>query len=165
MAAPFGNTNSLKTATRVHRLIVGTLPKKLVRVNRYVRQYRRSLEEVTAEQHGEVDVTAAHHIDCAVSHEQHSQICRWLLREKLETMATADIRECSKQLATAKDSRNRAVGLLELDTSHNMWDALDAKALPHVGDPPADATRDDNNASGCEDSGPQTHDTDEPRED
>jgi len=57
----------------------------------------------------------AHHIDAAATHEQHGAVCRWLLRQRIETMATPDIIKCSQAIAQAKDARNRAMTLLGLN--------------------------------------------------
>ena len=46
--------NALKNGAAVHRLIVGTLPSKLAKVQRYARQYRRDLEQCVVDAHGEV---------------------------------------------------------------------------------------------------------------
>ena len=122
---PKGNLNGAKSGTQLYRLVVGNLPAKLVRVQRYVRLYRRNLEDATMEVHNEVGMMHAHHIDAAVQHEQHCQVCRWLLRERIDKMSTADIRECSKQMASSKDARNRAVALLNLDYDRAA-EAIDA---------------------------------------
>ena len=117
-----GSMNAIKNGTSLKRLVVGQLPAKMVRVQRYARQYRRELEEAVASAHGAVDLTQAHLIDAAASHEAHAAICRWLLREKLPTMSVSDIRECSKQIATAKDARNKAVIGLDLNPPEQTID-------------------------------------------
>lgn len=111
--------SALKNGSRISRLALGELPKSMFRVTRYAREYRRTLEDAVCAVHGnEVDLTRAHLIDAACTHEQHAQVCRWLLRERLDKMSTADIRECSKQIASSKDARNRAVEQLQLDPDH-----------------------------------------------
>jgi len=128
--APMGNMSAVKNGTRLNRLVLGNLPKALYRVQRYAREYRRGLEAAVAEVHnGEVSLTHAHHIDAACTHEQHCQVCRWLLRERITTMSTSDIRECSKQMATSKDARNKAVSLLAIDKPpQDPWMVLDAES-------------------------------------
>ena len=114
--APQGNRNALINGSRIQRLALGQLPKDMSRVTRYCRSYRLALEAAVASVHGgEVDLVKAHLIDAAATHEQHAQVCRWLLRQRIGKMSTSDIRECSKQIAGAKDARNRAVAALQLD--------------------------------------------------
>lgn len=106
----------MKHGARIERLALGQLPKDMARVTRYCREYRLVLEEAVRRVHGnEVGVTHAHLIDAACTHEQHAQVCRWLIRRRIKTMSTADIRECSAQIAKAKDARNKAVSKLQLD--------------------------------------------------
>jgi len=136
--APIGNTNGMTNGSRIHRLSLGVLPAKLSRVTRYCQEYRRGLEAVVAENNdGNVTMSQAHFIDSACTHEQHGQICRWLLRQRMETMSTSDIRECSKQMATAKDQRNRAVERLGIDRD-TAADAIEAlySIVPTEGDSP-----------------------------
>lgn len=118
--------NRLKNGSKMVRLSVGELPTKLSRVTRYVRKYREILETEVAEAHGEISLTQAHLIDSACGWEQALGVLRWLLREKLAVMSVADIRECVKSQATARDNRNKAVMALELDRPPaNPWDAID----------------------------------------
>lgn len=115
--------NNLKNGTRITRLSLGELPRKLSRVTRYCREYRKSLEAATAEAHGgEVTMTLAHHVDAACGHEQHLQIMRWLLRTKIDSMSNSDIIACSRAMADARDKRNRAVQQLDLDPKPEPMD-------------------------------------------
>jgi hypothetical protein len=107
--------NNLRNGSRVTRLALGALPKALSRVTRYCQAYRRGLETAVVEAHGEVTLSQAHHVDAACGHEQHVQICRWLLRERIGTMSTGDIITCSRTMAQARDARNKAVEQLDLD--------------------------------------------------
>ena len=144
--APFGNTNGAKNGTRMTRLILGELPPSMSRVTRYCRKYRRALEQATEAAHGDVTVAMAHLIDAACTHEQHAQVCRWLLRDRIDKMAAADILECSKQITAAKDSRNRAVKALNLDQhDKNVFDAL---SQPVADDAAQDADHGDATDSG-----------------
>ena len=125
MAAPLQNLHAAKNGTRITRLIVGNLPKPLHRVQRFVLQYRRTLEDAVIEVRNEVGLIDAHVIDAACKHEQHAGVCRHLLRQKIETMSVADVRECSKQIATATDARNKAVRELQLERDESrIFDAL-----------------------------------------
>lgn len=124
--APIGNRNAMTNGSRISRLSLGELPKEMSRVTRYCRDYRRALEAVISTQSdGEVNLTQAHLIDAACTHEQHAQVCRWLMRRRISKMSTADIRECSKQIAQAKDARNKAVERLGLDRD-KAGDAIEA---------------------------------------
>lgn len=124
--APVGNLNATRNGARLHRLAFGELPPQFSRITRYCRAYRRALETEVLAVHGEVSFTHAHYIDSACGHEQHGAICRWLLRERLDTMATADIRECARAVAGARDSRNKAMRELGLDrdSQANVLQAL-----------------------------------------
>jgi len=117
--------NSLKNGARMYRLTIGELPKQLSRVTRYCRKYRMGLEAAVADAHGEVTLTMAHHVDAAAGHEQHLQVMRWLMRQKLDKMSVADVVKCSSAMAKARDDRNRAVQALNLDRDATA-DAIDA---------------------------------------
>jgi hypothetical protein len=124
MPAPLNNVNAAKTGTKLVRLTVGELPTKLNHVKIEGRRYRRALEAAVTDVHGEISVTDAHAIDTATAATIHAGICRWLLRQKLPTMAAADVLACSRELLKAKETRDRAVRLLRLDV--NRRDAIDA---------------------------------------
>jgi len=78
-------------------------------------RYRRALEAATIAVHGQVGLTEAHHIDAAGAAETHAQVCRWLLRQRLDDMTHADILSCSREIPRAKADRNRAIAALNLD--------------------------------------------------
>jgi hypothetical protein len=107
--------NGLKNGTRISkRLVVGELPKQLLAVRREARSYRRFLEGETLQVKDEINTTDAHLIDTASAATIHAGICRWLLRQKISTMTTADILACSRELIRAKQVRDAAVKALEL---------------------------------------------------
>jgi hypothetical protein len=112
-----GAMNALKTGAGIARtrLVVGELPKQLLSVRREGRSYRRALESAVLNTRSEITATLAHHIDTASAATIHAGICRWLLRNKIATMTTADILACSRELIKAKQARDAAVKLLELD--------------------------------------------------
>lgn len=111
-----GNMNALRNGSKAsYRLILGDLPKPLERVKRNARQYRRDLEAAVQDRHGDIDIIRAHAIDAAVGAETHASICRWLLNTKIDSMSVADIVTCSREIARAKDTRNRIVRQLGLD--------------------------------------------------
>ena len=125
MSAPKHNLNAVQNGTRLRRLTLGTLPRQMERVTRRARQYRRDLENLTFDKHGEVNAVQAHAIDAAVSYEVHASVCRWLLREKLGDMQPSDILQCSAAIPRAKADRNRSVAALGLDRrSSDPWDAV-----------------------------------------
>ena len=120
--------NNLRNGSRLVRLALGELPPKLSRVTRYSRLYRAQLEEAVCQSHGEVTLTQAHLVDSAAGWQQALGVLRWLMREKLAEMSVADIRECVKAMAAARDARNRAVMALDLDRPPpNPWDLVDVK--------------------------------------
>lgn len=136
----------MKNGASVHRLTIGELPDVMRRQLATSRRYRRELEQLVAEVKGEVSVIDAHYVDEAVGAETHAALCRWLLRERLQSMTTADIVICSKEILKSKGVRNRAVEQLALDRV--QADAIDA--LYHIkGDatPTPDATPDQSPAS------------------
>ena len=109
-----------------HRLIIGELPKPMLRVKRAARSYRRDLEGACQDRHGEISIVHAHIIDAAVGNETHAAICRWLLNQKLNDMTPTDIITCSRNIAQAKETRNRAVRELDLGTGgEDPWATLD----------------------------------------
>lgn len=133
MPAPKGNLNASRNGTRLVRLIAGTLPKKLHRVTRFVRRYRRDLEAAVSEAHGEVGILHAHTIDRAVQHQQHMGVCRHLLRERFAEMSIADIRECSRAIADAADKRDKAVRELGLERQDDAQQLIEALYAPSEG--------------------------------
>lgn len=127
--------NNLRNGSRAYRLALGELPKRLARVTRYCRQYRLGLEQAVAEANsGNVTITQAHNIDAACGHEQHLQIMRWLMRERIDKMSVGDIVKCSAAMAAARDSRNRAVERLGLDKPVDPWATLDAESSEPEGE-------------------------------
>ena len=130
MAPPRYNLNAARNGTRLTRLTVGELPRQLNHVKIEGRRYRRALEAVCGDVHGEVSVTDAHSIDTATGATVHAGICRWLLREKIGVMASADILACSRELLKAKETRDRAVRLLRLDTRRDVLDVLYGDPAP-----------------------------------
>jgi hypothetical protein len=140
MPGPLGNVNSMRNGSRLagYRLKIGELPPALVRQTRDARKYRRELEAAVAEAKGEVDLIAAHAIDTAAAAVVHASICRWLLRERIDRMATSDILACSTAMLRAKETRDRAVARLGLDRRDlDTLDALYSPATPpHIAPAP-----------------------------
>ena len=116
--------NGLKTGTNVRRLTVGELPSKMIAVKREGRAYRRELEAAVVAVKGSIGITDAHLIDTASAAVIQAGVCRWLLRNKLETMTTADIRGCQADIVKAKERRDSAVRQLGLDVKTDIWDSL-----------------------------------------
>lgn len=115
MAPPNGNLNRARNGQYLRRLNVGELPAELRAVKREGRRYRRELEAETLRQCGEITTTAAHAIDTAAAATIHAGVCRWLLRQRLDKMTTADILNCSREITKAKQARDAAVKSLGLD--------------------------------------------------
>jgi hypothetical protein len=114
-SAPIANLNSAKNGTRITRLTLGELPKTMRRQLQNARKYRRFLEGLVSDTHGEVNATQAHLVDEACSAEVHASVCRWLLRTRIDTMSVRDISRCSEQIVKAKTIRNKAVQQLKID--------------------------------------------------
>ena len=114
---PPGNTNGLRNGSHVRRLTVGELPASMVAVKREGRAYRRELEAEVLRAKGEINTIDAHLIDTAAAATIQAGICRWLLRHKVSTMSTSDIRGCTSDIVKAKERRDAAVRLLNLDAA------------------------------------------------
>src|SRR5215212_262955 len=119
-----GNLNGLKNGSklRLKRLTVGELPATMIAVKREGRAYRRELERECVEIKGQIGTTDAHLIDTAAAATIQAGICRWLLRNKLETMTTADIRGCTADIVRAMEQRDAAVKALGLDAPPKEMD-------------------------------------------
>ena len=116
------NLNATRNGVRISRLTLGELPTTMRRQLQSVRKYRRELEKLVFDTHGEVNATHAHLIDEACAAETHANVCRWLLRTRLEpkgkdqqAMSTSDVAKCSEQILKAKTIRNKAIERLNLD--------------------------------------------------
>jgi hypothetical protein len=124
-----GNKNALRNASRlnVKRLIVGELPRTMIAVKREGCAYRRELEAEVLHAKGQINTTDAHLIDTAAAATIQAGICRWLLRHKVETMSTSDIRGCTADIVKAKERRDAAVKALQLDAAPpDPWEVIDA---------------------------------------
>jgi hypothetical protein len=112
-----GNLNGLKNGSKLsrRRLTVGELPKQLLSVRREGRAYRRALEAEVLAVKGAIGLTDSHLIDTASAATIQAGICRWLLRQKIGTMSTAEIRGCTQDIVRAKERRDAAVKALGLD--------------------------------------------------
>lgn len=129
-ATGIGTLNGIKNGARIKpgamvRLTLGTLPLTMRRQLAVARKYRRSLEQMTMQAKGSVDIVDAHHIDTASSAQVHCSIMQWLLRERLDKMATSDIARCSEQIVKAKAIRDKSVMQLGLDREEAL-DVIDA---------------------------------------
>lgn len=123
--------------------MIGELPKTMARVTRNARAYRLYLENAVLGKSGQISNADHHWIDEAVSNEVHAAVCRWLLRNKLEEMATTDILACSAGIPKAKYARNRAVAQLELNQKIDPWDNIHNATIPEV---PTESTESTQNA-------------------
>lgn len=124
-----GNLNASRNGTRVSRLTLGELPQTMRRQLQNARKYRRELEALVLNAHGEINATHAHLVDEAAAAEVHASVCRWLLRTRLEKMSTADVARCSEQILKAKTIRNKAVERLKLAAPPpDPWTVIDAVA-------------------------------------
>ena len=126
---PKGNKNNLRNGNRVdfRRLTVGELPTTMIAVKREGRQYRRDIEAEVMATKGEINTLDAHLIDTAAASTIQAGVCRWLLRNKLETMNTSDIRGCTADIVRAKERRDAAIRALNLDAPPaDPWLVIDA---------------------------------------
>lgn len=120
-----GNVNNLQTGSQVRRLTVGNLPLSMIAVTREGLAYRREMEAAVVAAKGEISLTDAHHIDTASAATIQAAVCRWLLRNKIETkdeagkvvdrMSSAEIRANLSDITKAKRERDAAVRLLKID--------------------------------------------------
>jgi hypothetical protein len=98
----------------------------MIAVKREGRAYRRDLETEVLQVKGEIGTTDAHLIDTAAAATIQAGICRWLLRHKVGTMSTSDIRGCTADIVKAKERRDAAVKALQLNVRPDMWAVIDA---------------------------------------
>lgn len=112
---PTHNLNAVRSGASISRLTLGELPLTMRRQCQAARKYRRYLEQLCVDAHGEVTASHAHLIDEAAAAEVHASVCRWLLRTRLETMSTGDIAKCSAEILKSKTVRNKAVERLGLN--------------------------------------------------
>lgn len=140
MPAPKANLNSVRNGTHLSRLTLGELPQTMRRQLQTARKYRRALEAVTrsARPDGELTTNDAHLIDEAAGAEVHASVCRWLLKTRLDTMATKDVRACSAEVLKCRGIRNRAVLALNLDAEPSTYERLFA-VVPIAQEPVAEA--------------------------
>ena len=126
---PKGSMNALRNGSRVNlnRLTVGELPSKMIAVKREGRAYRRGLEAAVVKSKGEISLTDAHLIDTASAAVIQAGVCRWLLRNRIETMTTADIRGTQADIVKAKERRDAAVRLLQLDVKVDVFAAVNVR--------------------------------------
>ena len=124
-----GNKNALRNGSRLNhkRLTVGELPRQMIAVKREGRQYRRDMEAEVLHVKGDISTTDAHLIDTAAAATIQAGICRWLLRHKVTTMSTSDIRGCTSDIVKAKERRDAAVKALQLNAPPpDPWSVIDA---------------------------------------
>ena len=133
-----GHIGALKNGTGhkpKRRLTVGELPATMVSVKREGCKYRRDLEAEVLLVKGDINLVDAHLIDTASAATIQAGICRWLLRHKLDTMNTNDIRGCTADIVKSKERRDKAVQQLHLDAKPEAPWVLDA---PVVGETDAE---------------------------
>src|SRR5262245_43566912 len=112
---PSLNLNAAKTCTRVRPLVIGELPAKLKRcVERPAMKYRRYLETAVENARGEISLEDHHNIDLAVGNYVLDAVCRWLLKNKFDSLSPAEVRTNSETQIGAKEARNKAVAKLKL---------------------------------------------------
>ena len=97
------------------RLVLGTLPASLARVERDAYEYRRTLEQAVLEAHGEITLTMAHAIDTAARWFRHGQAALAWLVDHEPDMDHAQRLAYSTAVAKAATERDRAVDRLVLD--------------------------------------------------
>lgn len=149
MAPPKGARNALTNGSRmsVYRLISGELPKPMRRIRTAARKYKRDLEDAVIAKHGTVSLTDAHTLDAACGYETLGGICRWLLCHRMDQMSVSDIILAAKNIANAKESRNRCLKQLRVDDDADL---LRADVVYTAAALPADTSddQDDDDASG-----------------
>lgn len=126
MAGIVKNLNALKNGMRITRLVIGELPSKLNSVKIQTRKYRNGLEASVIEIKGGINVVDAHLVDTAATAMLHAGVCRWLLRDRIEKMQSADILKCSAELLRSKEVRDKSVRLLKLDERQRIEKSIDA---------------------------------------
>ena len=115
----------LRNGKQMHRLRIGLLPKKLLYATKQVQEYRRYLEKLVFDCHGEITASNSHRINAACAWEQNSLVCSWIMRYKFDELSMADLRGCSDQAAKARTLRNKEVECLDIEPPPlDPWAAL-----------------------------------------
>lgn len=134
-----GNANAMGSGLKSDpalagvRLLLGSLPKSMARVERQTAAFRRLLESTVIEVHGSIDLVAAALIQTACRWERHSLLAlRWLREHELPEAKRLNPDQrlaYSTAIATASEKRDKAIERLKLTReAGNVLDAAFAKA-------------------------------------
>lgn len=114
MAAPKGNTNSLKHGGR--SIVLGSLPDGCSYITKITYQLQRELLQAYHAQHGagEIPQHARLRIATAVRHERHALLATKWLRDHAQDMKPAEKLQFAEAIAKASESRDRALSRIGL---------------------------------------------------
>lgn len=146
-----GNANAMRhglRSTRV-RLVIGTLPKSMHRIERNVIAFRRLIEAAVLDARGEIAVMDAALIQSACRHETHAQLAQRWLRLHADTLDAGQRLAYSKAVADASTARDKCLERLKL--THDAADAYAALFAPEThaaGTDQDDGSDDDDAAAG-----------------
>lgn len=133
---PKNNVNALTSGSKVQtRLIVGTLPKCMIAVEREAKAYRNSLTRELVEARGlesmaQITRTDGDRIMEATGWTLRAAVNRWILRNRFDKLSPDGIDRLTKGIADAFKARAEAVAKLQLDVTPDPWHVLYATPDP-----------------------------------
>jgi hypothetical protein len=111
-------------AKQAHRLVLGSLPPSLARVERQARQFRSAVEQAVMDRYGAISVTQACFVNSAARWERHAMLATRWLRERADAMDDATRLSYSRDIARASSERDKALAALKLDRDAGDLDGL-----------------------------------------
>jgi hypothetical protein len=117
----------------MHRLLLGVLPKPLLRAQRWRDQFRRELEAEVVSVHGSISFVQAARIGAAATAEAGAAVCRHLMQHRWDEMSTADVLACVEKLTRFIEARNKILDSLKLEP-----EAVESLATLYFREPPDD---------------------------
>lgn len=142
-----GNVNNAKSFSRSKRLVLGSMPKQLKRVERSVLGLRRDLEADVVAAYGEISTTMAGTIQTACRFEIASQLAARHLRLNGSTLDAKTRLAYLQAVAQNSAARDKCIRELRLDRAargDGLGDYYDAESSPiepgdHEGEPNTEA--------------------------
>jgi len=115
MTAPRKHGNTGNSCAIRHGIKAGKLPKGCLYIERRANALRRQLEAAVIEAKGQVTLIDAATIQTVCEWEKHAALCQRWLRKQGDAMKPSEFLEFSREIAKARDGRNKALAALKLD--------------------------------------------------
>lgn len=115
MTAPRKHGNTGNGCAIRHGIKAGKLPKGCLYIERRANALRRQLEQAVLDARGGVSLVEAAMIQTVCEWEKHAALCQRWLRKQGDTMKPSEFLEFSREIAKARDGRNKALAALKLD--------------------------------------------------